>query len=259
MAHRVETDTGKAVMPNPSFMGDPGTMDRDDDKKIGAVYAKLKDLLVNYRFRPDEHLQITELADRLRVSITPVREAMTRLYGEALVKSTPNRGFFAKTLSVEEMSALYELAFLILRHAIEKNAGGFDLVNLLRPSDPQMVLGSYSGERAAETHKARARYIEHLFERIAALSANDAMIDIIKNFNDRTHYIRMIDLETEINDQIIATDMLAFIAALERRDMSEAVSNLERQFTKKLDRMPALVKEGLVRNYISSIPAKRRG
>ena len=64
-----------------------------------TVYARLKDHIINYRFRPGEQLQITDLAEQLNMGKTPLREALTRLHGEELVISIPNRGFFAKRLT----------------------------------------------------------------------------------------------------------------------------------------------------------------
>jgi DNA-binding GntR family transcriptional regulator len=47
-----------------------------------------------------------------------VREALTRLHGEALVRAVPNKGFFIRPLAAEDMRGQYDLALVILRHAI---------------------------------------------------------------------------------------------------------------------------------------------
>src|ERR1700712_3223023 len=83
----------------------------------GHVYARLKHLLVNYRFKPDAQLHPTELADRLKVSSTPVREALHRLAGEHLLLSVPNKGFYSKVLAFEEMKELFVISTVLLQHA----------------------------------------------------------------------------------------------------------------------------------------------
>src|SRR3546814_4477320 len=70
---------------------------------------------------PHEPLAITELADRLGVSGTPIREALTRLHAEGLLIWEPGKGFSAKSLSLAELRNLHDLAFLLLRHAVERS------------------------------------------------------------------------------------------------------------------------------------------
>jgi DNA-binding GntR family transcriptional regulator len=65
----------------------------------GKVYKLLKSMLVEYRFYPGEQLLIGSLAERLRVSATPVRETLTRLQAEGLLDTTHRRGFYARKLT----------------------------------------------------------------------------------------------------------------------------------------------------------------
>ncbi|WP_352827662.1 GntR family transcriptional regulator [Mesorhizobium sp. M0494] len=48
----------------------------------GSTYDRLKELVVNYRFRAGERLCPVSIADRLQVNATPVREALAHLHGE---------------------------------------------------------------------------------------------------------------------------------------------------------------------------------
>jgi DNA-binding GntR family transcriptional regulator len=50
-----------------------------------------------------------ELAERLGVSRTPVREALTRLAAEGLVELVPNRGARVSSWSVAELEGVFEL------------------------------------------------------------------------------------------------------------------------------------------------------
>lgn len=44
-----------------------------------SVYTTLRDMAISYQFKPGERLSESELAERLGVSRTPVREALARL------------------------------------------------------------------------------------------------------------------------------------------------------------------------------------
>lgn len=47
-----------------------------------SVYSTLRDMAISYEFKPGERLSESELALRLGVSRTPVREALTRLVAD---------------------------------------------------------------------------------------------------------------------------------------------------------------------------------
>src|SRR5712671_1320379 len=102
-------------------------MNSDLRSDLTKVYEALKAEVVNYRFRPGEQIRIAELADHLRVSSTPVREALIRLEAEGLLDVAPRRGFFAKTLDLNEMIDLVQYQFFLLKSAVEAgNPGGAD-------------------------------------------------------------------------------------------------------------------------------------
>ena len=57
-----------------------------------SVYAMLRNMAIAYQFKPGERLSEIELAERLGVSRTPVREALTRLVTEGFLQ-TATRGY----------------------------------------------------------------------------------------------------------------------------------------------------------------------
>lgn len=75
-----------------------------------AVYVALRDMIVELDILPGTRLVESELAARLGVSKTPVREAIGLLETDGLIEVAPYRGATVRWLSVEEM---HEGAFLI--------------------------------------------------------------------------------------------------------------------------------------------------
>lgn len=219
-----------------------------DRNKVGLAYARIKELVVNYRFGPGEHLQINELSEQLNVSVTPVREALSRLHAEGLIASVPHRGFFTKNLDVKELRDLHELALIVLSHSLWLAARDPSKLRSLRSfEDAVRVLPS-----SKEQGVVYATYIEHLFEAIARVSKNEEMISIIANFNNKSHFIRVIDLETQGNLKVILEETKRLVSLLQAGDVTAAVDSLQRQFGKKQARMAELVKEALARIYIST-------
>lgn len=73
------------------------------------VYQHLKSAVLAGHFDPGERLTEENLAKKLKVSRTPVREALHKLESEGLIKPRKKRGFIASRDSKEEVEELLEL------------------------------------------------------------------------------------------------------------------------------------------------------
>lgn len=93
-----------------------------------TAYEKLRADLLSGRLQPGEKLKITDLCDALSVSLSAVREALSRLTSEGLVVASPHRGFSAASVSAADLldltEARVEIEWLCLRQAIA--AGSLD-------------------------------------------------------------------------------------------------------------------------------------
>jgi len=67
-----------------------------------ATYEMLRDMIVAFELPPGERLVEKDLAARLGVSKTPVREALALLEADGLVEATPYRGAIVRWLSLNE-------------------------------------------------------------------------------------------------------------------------------------------------------------
>ena len=70
-----------------------------------AVAQRLRALIVEGGIAPGQKLNERELAERLQVSRTPLREALKLLTAEGLVERLPNRGAIAVQLSSRRRGA----------------------------------------------------------------------------------------------------------------------------------------------------------
>jgi len=84
------------------------------------VYNQIKTLILCNEILPGQKLHHQQLSERLGVSRTPVREALTRLVQEGYVSFLPNRGFTCKEIRMQEAEELYELREALEAFAVEK-------------------------------------------------------------------------------------------------------------------------------------------
>jgi DNA-binding GntR family transcriptional regulator len=98
-----------------------------------TVYEALKQQITSSRLRPGVKLIHQELAERLNVSRTPVREALERLYQEGLVTRLPRRGFYVAEIDEDEARELYELREALELYALRRSmARGIKAAELRR-------------------------------------------------------------------------------------------------------------------------------
>lgn len=85
------------------------------------VERQLRRSLLAGEFAPDERLAPKELADRWKVSSTPLREAMNRLATEGFLKIVPQRGVRVAPISIDEMFQVYEIRLLVEPVALHRS------------------------------------------------------------------------------------------------------------------------------------------
>lgn len=73
------------------------------------VYKKIKDMILNNQLEPGTKIIQSELADKLGVSRTPIRRALSQLAKEHLVRVTSRGGAYVKSFSREEMITVFEI------------------------------------------------------------------------------------------------------------------------------------------------------
>jgi len=79
------------------------------------VFERLRDEILSLELRPGQLIDESNLAERFRVSRSPVREALVRLAAEGLVQTVPNKGTVVAPLNLDEFPAYVDALDLIQR------------------------------------------------------------------------------------------------------------------------------------------------
>ena len=81
------------------------------------VTNRLRDMIVESQLQPGERIQEMELAQQLRVSRTPIREALKVLTSEGLVELLPLRGAIVKSFSAKDARDMLDVIALLEEYA----------------------------------------------------------------------------------------------------------------------------------------------
>ena len=136
---------------------------------FSAALDALKMELKNGRLVLGEPLTITELAQSLGLSATPVREALSRLAGAGLIEDRRGRGYAAPRYEVSDLEELYGLRRLYLDEALR--AGEM--------TDPP------PGSETTVRRASAGDQLTDLLDWIAAQAGNRALFDAYRQVSDR--------------------------------------------------------------------------
>src|SRR5262245_33499748 len=79
----------------------------------GSVYAEVRNDLYDFRLAPGQRFSENEIAARLGVSRTPVREALYRLRDEGYIDVASKSGWTVRPFEFETFEQLYEVRALL--------------------------------------------------------------------------------------------------------------------------------------------------
>jgi DNA-binding GntR family transcriptional regulator len=114
------------------------------------VYDALKAAIINDEFVAGERLVIDQLAQRLHVSATPVREALARLAGQDLVSVETYVGYtIAAPPTIDELVQMFEAREALEGFAARLACKRMDAVDIdaLEAINERIVSRSYGGAR----------------------------------------------------------------------------------------------------------------
>lgn len=197
---------------------------RAGENLSARVYQQIKNLIMCNEVMPGQKLHHQDLSDRLGVSRTPVREALTRLVQEGYVSFLPNRGFTCKEIRLQEAEELYDLREALEVLAVEKAIERVDADALDELSRKMHHYGAdvqrrFSRERLMydqEVHLEIARLsgnetltrtLTQVFERIILKRRTDGLYDPARGITAHKEHLQMIRAMKE-RDTVLATGIL---------------------------------------------------
>jgi DNA-binding GntR family transcriptional regulator len=89
-------------------------------ERAGHAYDRIKADILEFRLLPGDRFSEAEIALRLAMSRTPVREALLRLAGEGYVTVAPRSGWQVRLLDFKVFDDLYDVRVILETAAIGK-------------------------------------------------------------------------------------------------------------------------------------------
>lgn len=208
------------------------TIDLGDNRaRTDVAYEALSEAIFDRHFAPGGRLSIDGAAQRLGMSITPVREALTRLAGEGLIIRAANKGFtVAPLLSVQEFHALFTARRVLETEAMRPRPDGTgttaritdpllvpdEVLDRLRALTRQMRDADRGPTYAGYSHFTRLDGAFH--QTLVELSGNRFLSGAWRGLHFHLHVSRLYAGAGVIDFEQACAEHEAIIRAAERRD-----------------------------------------
>lgn len=193
-----------------------------------AVQETILNMIVHGEFQSGERLNEFELANRLKVSRGPVREALRALEGTGILFSTKNRGVFIREMTPEEAADLYSV-----RACLEAFA-----CRLLAPKiTPEQILeleaivdGMEPAYRRQDVDDFYPRNV--LFhKRIVEMSGSLKLLALYQNVINEVHLVSRLGIQREGGRLTKNAEHRAIVAALRKHDAVRAETLMNKHIT----------------------------
>ena len=182
------------------------------------AHAQLKQLIFDFALMPGDRCSENDLAQRLAISRTPLRQALQRLQREGFVQVSAKIGWQVAPLDFDIFDELYDLRTLIECHAAQLLAEAEH-----RPTLPALaeVWLLPEAERLADGAEV-GRLDEAFHAQLVQGSGNREMARVHRSITERIRIIRRLDFTKTARVQATYDEHARILGAITRRRADEA-------------------------------------
>ncbi|CTQ55303.1 Carbon starvation induced regulator [Roseibium album] len=225
---------------------------------VDRVYETLRDMAINFDFKPGERINESALTSHLGASRTPLREALNRLVAEGFLTLAKGQGFFCRSLEPNKILELYQARCAVETEGVIRgveNASDKDI------SDLCSYLDAFEKTYFTCTDLTELLRMDEEFHlRLASLSGNGELIRLLNNLNERIRYVRLINIR-QIRDQMenepsdddkLLPAHRRIVNAVKNRDSDTAVAVLRGHIERRSGETVELVRLAYSQLYVPS-------
>ncbi|NPE60567.1 GntR family transcriptional regulator [Dickeya dadantii] len=183
------------------------------------VYQRLKQDIFDFRLLPGDRFTENELAERLSVSRTPIRQALFRLETEGFVSVYYRSGWQVKPFDFAYFEELYDLRIVLEREAVQR-------LCLLPPDSCAALLQPlhqyWIDEPRQDDGQQVSRQDETFHLKLVAAAGNREMARVHRDVTEKIRIIRRLDFTRQDRIQATYQEHAAILQAILAQDSEQA-------------------------------------
>ena len=184
-----------------------------------VVFNTLRQAILKGELAPGERLMEIQLAEKLGVSRTPIREAIRKLELEGLVLMIPRKGAEVAKISEKSLRDVLEVRRSLEELAIELACQRMTEEELAQLEQAQAAFSSAISRGVA---MPIAETGEHYHDIIYQGTYNDKLVQMLNNLREQMYRYRLEYIKDEDKRQVLLVEHEHILAALKGRNIAEA-------------------------------------
>lgn len=192
-----------------------------------AAYGTLKRDILDFRLAPGDRFTETEIADRLRVSRTPVREALFRLEREGYLEVRQRNGWLVKPLDFDTLDHFYELRSVLEIAAVRALCAPGQVPDPLRALQPLAQIWRVDSARYSSDGEWLADLDERFHTDLVAAAGNPEIARVHRAATERIRIVRRLDFTQPERIARTYAEHGAILEAILARDAGRATTLLQ--------------------------------
>lgn len=180
-----------------------------------VVFNTLREAILKGELKPGERLMELQLASKLGVSRTPIREAIRMLEQEGLAVTMPRKGAEVAKMTLKDMEDVLEV-----REALDELAAKIACTKI---NDEQLaklkaIGNEFKSSLASGDVKKIAEQDVKFHDAIYEATENSKLITLLNNIREQMYRYRVEYLKDSKNYPVLISEHDAMVSALEARD-----------------------------------------
>ena len=184
-----------------------------------VVFKTLRQAILRGELEPGERLMEIQLAERLGVSRTPIREAIRKLELEGLVLMIPRKGAEVAKISESNLRDVLEVRRSLEELAIDLACQRMTPEDLeeLKVTQEKFALAIKNGD-AMQIAETDERYHEIIYDS----TKNARLVQILNNLREQMYRYRLEYIKDEDKRQVLLIEHERILKAISLRHVQEA-------------------------------------
>ena len=197
-----------------------------------VIFDTLREAIIVGELKPGERLMEVQLADKMGVSRTPVREAIRKLELEGLVEMLPRKGAHVADLSVKDIMDVLEVRSTLdgLASSLSASRITEDEVKELKHIQGQFVTCVEKNNLQGSIKKD-----VEFHDIIYRSSRNDKLMQITNNLREQIHRFRVIYIKDYSSTRELIKEHAEIFDAIAGRDPDSALRAAQKHIKNQED------------------------
>jgi DNA-binding GntR family transcriptional regulator len=159
----------------------------------GRVFHRIREDILNGKYKDHEELKEVAIGEELGVSRTPVREAFRQLELEGLIQIIPNKGAYVTGIKAKDIKDIY-----MIRSKLEGLCARWACENITEEQMEEMEENIFLAEfHASKGHMEQIAELDNRFHNIMYESCDSKMLEhLLKDYHQYVWRIRRQSLIT---------------------------------------------------------------